>query len=251
MMRYIKIAADWNRRMCDRMRERYPGIFDSLSYKQELDSRIEMSIADQKPSHVLEVGGIDRPLLAKGRGYVYHGIDIEDKEGCHNIYDEFIVQSIESPLAKKLFYDLVVSITLLEHVPNNSAAIANIYSALKPGGVTHHYIPAKWHPYSILLRMIGPKWQKRLIRVLRSGAVEVTGYPAFFDHCSVGEMSELFNNCGFEKIDVLPYYRANDYFAFFVPFYVVVSLIENLCARLNWTALASGFVISAERPAQP
>jgi SAM-dependent methyltransferase len=198
------------------------------------------------PSYVLEVGGIDRPLLARNDGFAYHGLDIEEKDGCQEIYDDFMVQSIEKPVTNGA-YDLIISITVLEHVPDNAAAVTNIHSALKSGGVTHHYIPAKWHPYSIALQMVGPTWQRRLIGMLRSDAVEVTGYPTFFDHCSVREMKALFLKCGFVNIDVQPYWRANDYFAFFVPLYIAVSAFENLCAYFNWTALSSGFVISAKR----
>ena len=84
---------------------------------------------------------------------------------------------------------MVISITMLEHVPNNTLAVGSMFEALKPGGVTHHYVPSNWHPYSIALRMVGPKLQKRLIATLRQAAAAVTGYPAFFDHCSVTSMS--------------------------------------------------------------
>jgi hypothetical protein len=47
----------------------------------------------------------------------------------------------------------------------------------------------------------------------------------------------------------VPYYRATDYFMFFFPFYLTVLLFEKLCERLEWMFFASGFVVSARRPA--
>lgn len=247
MLNYVKAAADWNRRICHGLVARHPRFFGSESYKEELDRRISETIRNENPRYVLEVGGIDRPLLAKSGGYIYHGLDIEEKTGCCSIYDDFIVQSIETPVADRA-YDLIVSITVLEHIPDNENAVANIHSALKPGGMTHHYIPAKWHPYSIALRLVGPTWQRRLIRILRSSAVEVTGYPAFFHYCSVMQMKRLFHECGFVDIDVRPYWRANDYFAFFIPAFIAITAFENMCSRFRWTIFSSGFVISGRRP---
>jgi 2-polyprenyl-3-methyl-5-hydroxy-6-metoxy-1,4-benzoquinol methylase len=54
----------------------------------------------------------------------------------------------------------VITITLLEHVADNKAAVANIARALKPSGATHHYLPPKYHPYAIALRIVGPDVQK-------------------------------------------------------------------------------------------
>lgn len=119
---------------------------------------------------------------------------------------------------------------------------------LTPGGTTHHFIPSKNHPYSICLRIVGPKLQKILIRYLRPDSVAETGYPAFFDHCSPQEMEELFQRAGFTEIDLQPFYRAHDYFAFFLPAFVLITFYENFCKYFDLRPLCSGFVISAKHP---
>lgn len=212
----------------------------------ELQNRIVNSVAEVCPDCIIEVGGIDRPLLSRSDAFIYVGVDIEERERCYEVYDRFIVQSIEQPLDCSA--KLIVSTTLLEHVPNNKAAITSIARALEPGGVTHHYIPSKWHPYSILLRMVGPTAQKILIKTLRPGAADVTGYAAYFDRCTTWEMRKLLAESGLEKIETTAYYRANDYFAFFVPAFVAVTIIENLCRALHIELFASGFLISAVKP---
>jgi hypothetical protein len=235
-----------NRKMSNDLLRRFPAVFGEPPYREELRRRIDGSIHDLHPKAIIEIGGIDRPLISKCADYAYIGVDIESRDECYSIYDQFVVQSIEKPLGIKA--EMVISITLLEHVPDNKSAIASIAEALTPGGVTHHYIPSKWHPYSVALRLVGSTIQKKLIPLLRPGAEAVTGYPAYFDYCSPSAMRKLFIDSGLEEVTTKVYYRANDYFAFFVPLYVLVSLFENMCRALKLEALGCGFVISGQKP---
>ncbi len=235
-----------NRRACNRLAARYPGFFGYPSYHDELRARVERDL-EKGLGPVLEAGGIDRPMLARDAGYRYDGLDIEEKPSCHEIYDRFFVQSIEDPIPER--YGVILSMTLLEHVPDNAAAARQIHDALLPGGATHHYVPSKGHPYALILRLVGPRWQKRLIGALRTAeSAAITGYPTFFDHCSVRQMARLLREAGFEDVDLRCFYRANDYFAFLVPAFVLATAFENLCRALGWSYFASGFVISGRKP---
>ena len=245
-MSIFKKTINWNRGVVRWLERQFPSIFGEQNYKNILVQMIQDDLARNRPSVVLEVGGIDRPLLQRDKTFTYIGIDIDDKPACSLIYDSFVVQSIDNPLAIKA--DMIVSITLMEHVPNNTAATGTIFKALNPGGTTHHYIPSKWHPYSAALRLVGPTLQKRLIAHLRPGTVEVTGCPAFFDHCSPNSMVRLFAGQGSTEIDLRCFYRASDYFSFFLPAYLIVVLFEIACAVLGLRFFASGFIISARRP---
>jgi len=236
----------WNRGLSERIARRFPSFVAYPSYRDELQQRIRSSL--RRPvSAVLEVGGIDRPLLARGAGYHYDGLDIDEQLACHEIYDRFFVQSVEKPILGR--YDLIVSMTLLEHVPDTAAAARAMFDALAPGGEMHHYIPGSNHPYAWATRIVGPRLQKRLVPVLRPQlAANISGYPTFFNACTPAAMSKRFQAAGFEAIDVRAYYRANDYFAWFVPLYVLVTALENLARRRDWRQLSSGFIISARRP---
>lgn len=245
-MNIIRVFICYNRKTSNYLLKKFPLFFNGPSYVNELLKRITSDIKKNDPSSIIEVGGIDRPLLNKRHNYQYIGIDIEEKEECYLIYDKFYVQSIESPLNSQ--GDIIISITLLEHVEDNTSSINNIFSALNPGGQTHHYIPSKNHPYSIALRLVGPTLQKKLIPFIRPDAVDVTGYPAYFDQCSPQEMRENFARAGFTNIEVKSFYRANDYFAFFLPLYLLVTTFENLCSLFNLSFFASGFVISGTSP---
>jgi len=228
--------------------QRFPRIFANPqpSYHATLLDRVAGHMNNDKPGTVLEAGGVDRPVLDRSPDYEFIGLDIDERPDCARLYDRFIVQSIEAPLPQKV--DMIISFTLLEHVPDNKASVRVMFDGLTTGGTTHHYVPSGLHPYSLALRAVGPRLQRRLIPILRPGTEEVTGYPAFFDRCTPNAMTRAFHEAGFTEIDVRPFFRANDYFAFFTPLFVFVTLFENACSWLDLQALASGFVISARKP---
>ncbi|MGB2865173.1 MAG: methyltransferase domain-containing protein [Sedimentisphaerales bacterium] len=215
------------------------------SYKGQLSSFINEVINKCKPRAVLEVGGIDKPLLQRSKEIRYDGLNIVYKEQYERFYDNFIVQSIEDPIRNK--YDLIISKAVLEHIQDNDASIKQMYQALRTGGYTIHYLPSKYHPYSLVLRLLGPKWQRRLIKIIRPWARNKTGYPAFFNKCSPKEMRKLFKSEGFDYVKIIPFFRANYYFNFFLPFYIAVTFWENICAKLKWEQFCSGFIIIARR----
>ena len=245
-MNLVSWFVDVNRRTARWLEQRYPRFFGSTPAVSTLKYMLLKEIKRQPVgARVLEVGGIDRPLLTRHANFRYVGLDVDYTESCREVYDEFFVQSVELPLPVNA--DLIFSCTLLEHVPDNEAAVKSISNSLEFGGVTIHYIPSKWHPYSVALRVLGPKVQKFLIKWLRPQAVELTGYTAFFDHCSIHEMSVLFEKAGLNSIEVKSFYRASDYFAFFLPAYLLVVIFENICSTLRLELLCSGFIISARK----
>jgi glycosyltransferase len=242
LKQFVKI----NKQASNRLSITFPAFFSGGGYHAALLDIINSSLNSTKElKSVLEVGGIDRPLLKKQKNIIYDGLDIEEKPACHTIYNNFFVQSVESEITNK--YDLVVSITLIEHVKDNVAAMRSIYQALNENGITAHYIPSKYHPYALLLRLVGHSMQRSLISSLRPWASAVTGYPAYFDHCSPISMAKLMKNAGYKNVQTFCFYRASDYFSFFVPLFVIVSLYENMCRLLGLKQLCSGFIVTASK----
>lgn len=248
MMRALRRFVRLNRSASAWLVSTFPRIFGNpaVSYRDLLIGRIAQDICTRRPAVILEAGGVDRPLVQRAPNYTFVGLDIEIRPDCTVLYDRFIVQSIEKQIPIRS--DMIVSYTLLEHVPNNYAAMQAMFASLKPGGTTHHYVPSRYHPYSIALQVVGPALQKKLISLLRPGAEATTGYPAFFSYCDPVSMRSLMSKTGFVEIDFVPFYRASDYFAFLLPLFILVTLFENLCHALGMRVLASGFVVSARRP---
>lgn len=244
-MSLIRCFVGFNRKASFWLEKRFPGFFVKPNYCTSLMKLVHEDISKRKPERILEAGGVDRPLLKRSPHYEFIGLDVEERPDCAHLYDHFILQSIERPLM--LQSDMIISLTLLEHVPNNTASIKAIYDGLNVGGGTHHYVPCGLHPYALILRLIGPKLQRRLIPILRPGTERVTGYPAFFDLCTPRKMRRAFCDAGFTDIQIQPFYRANDYFAFFTPAFIIITLFENACRWLNVSSFASGFIISARK----
>jgi hypothetical protein len=236
-----------NKKVCLWLFEHFPHFFYEIGgHKAQLRMKLDELIAENHPKKIMDVGSANRPMLDRSPDYFLTGLDIEELDGCQDLYDAFVVQSIEKPVEIK--QDLIYSNAVLEHVPDNKSAVQAIYESLNSGGTTAHYFPCKNHPYALILRVVGKRLQKVIIRKLRPWAsLNVTGYPTYFDYCSPGQMSRLFRDSGFEDIEVQTLYRANSYFQFFFPLYILVTAFENLCGLLNLRFFGSGAVISARR----
>ena len=145
-MSVMRIFVRLNRKASAWVAKQFPRIFSNPkpSYRSTLLDRVNREIQNMKPGKVLEAGGVDRPLLDRSPDYEFVGLDIDERPDCARLYDRFIVSSIEKPLPEKA--DLIISFTLLEHVPNNTASIRAMYEGLNVGGSMHHYIPCGLHP---------------------------------------------------------------------------------------------------------
>lgn len=242
----LKWFVKTNRSLCSIFNSKFPALLPNGNYRRELLELIDRFIAGRSFTRVLEVGGIDRPLITKSPNIRYDGLDIEHTDKCDLIYDNFYTQSIESAIPSK--YDMIISITLLEHVPDNQASIKSCHETLVNGGAMIHYLPSKWHPYAVILRIVGPGLQKWIIAKLRPDSLKVTGYPAFFDRCSPREMKKTVQYAGFKNIQIIPFYNATDYFAFFFPLYLLILAWENICYLFRFEWACSGFIFLAFKP---
>ncbi len=250
-MSLVRRFAQFNRSICENLEERFPGFFipsgGSKTYVPKLRTEIE-PIAARGGADILEVGGVDRPLLEKGPGFRYTGLDIEHRDRCDEVYDAFLVQSVEEPIDGA--FDVVFSQHLLEHVPDNRASARAIFGATRPGGRTIHYVPNRGHPYALLLRLLGNKWQRRILSAVQSHDGESTGgYPTFFNECTPGRMAAAFEAAGFEDVELVVYYSPTVYFRIFVPLHVLMLLFMHACRFLGLRYFAMGFIVSGHRRA--
>ena len=244
-MRLVKYFLDINRSFSRWLLAQFPSLATGGNYKGELLGILETFISEKANCRVLEAGGIDRSLLKKSSYIEYDGLDIEERDRCKDIYNNFYVQSIEEKLPQE--YDLICSFTLLEHVPDNRKALKAMYDSLSAGGVMAHYVPGGLHPYSIIIRLLGPKLSMRLLNKFHPEVIGLSGYAAYFDKCTVKQMTLLCRELGFNDIRVSCYYRANYYFEVFFPAFFLVTLWENICRCFGWESFCSGFVIRASK----
>lgn len=242
----IKTFVRLNRQASNYLAEKMPSLFGEKDSSEFHLNMIHEALAKRKEHfRILEAGGIDRALLSKSDKYTYIGLDIEERDTCYEVYDKFIVDSIENELDQK--FDLIISKTLLEHVENNKNSYKAMYLGLNEGGEMIHYFPGKNHPFSVLTRIVGNKMQRLLIKILRPHAEAVTGYKAYYDLCSYTPLKKYLDSLGFKSTYIKPYWGASDYFAFFLPAFIVICLFNRTCEKLNLVYFASGLIAAAEK----
>lgn len=100
---------------------------------------------------VLEIGcGSGRLChLLSNLGYRgrYTGIDITDKFAVGNMPGfsiEFLLGDAHDCLPDQARFDLIISVSALEHIKNDIALIDRLPLMLKPRGVELHYVPSGW-----------------------------------------------------------------------------------------------------------
>lgn len=194
------------------------------------------------PFTILEVGGIDRPRLKKDPRYCYVGLDVDANENCSKIYDAFYVQSVEESIPVRA--DLIISKSVLEHVPDVRAAFQCMYECLNEGGEMLHLLPGGYHPYSLATKLVGHQWQKKLIGLIMSpGAAQRLGYIAYYNLCSFRQMKSLAGSLHPEKITITPYWDGVGYFKFLFPLFLSIAAFNRTCEALRLTQLASHLVV--------
>lgn len=244
----LKAFVHLNQKIAGWLEKRFPATFGAPNHHQMMREMIVGDVKarwDDEVVRILEAGSVDRPFLNKHERVVYDGLDVDKTAACDDLYDHFFQQSITEPIPQQ--YDVILSRTMVEHLPDVRSAMVQMHEGLRPDGKIYHYYPCKNHPYAVILRLIGNRWQRRLIGWLHPSASYATGYPAYFDHCSYGETVTLLHDIGYTDIVLIPFYRANHYFNFFLPAYLLITLFENSCKRLDLTHFCSGIIVQAAK----
>ena len=194
-----------------------------------------------KNVEVLEIGGTQRPYFIKEEVKYYVGLDIDENFNWERYYHRYLNQSCTVEYPGK--FDLIISKYLLEHVDNNSKTFDNIIKALKSAGVAIHIFPLGYHPYTLITRVIGTKLQRALIKIVRPHTAGVTGYPVYYNLCDSTSLKTYFNNKKDVSIKVKYFFGADDYFAFFLPLYILSILFNRVCELFGLNIFASNAVL--------
>ena len=247
-MKILRLFVQANMRICAWLERTFPRAFapklGGATYLPDIKGLLQPIVA-RGGARILEVGGIDRPVLERDGTFVFAGLDIEHKERCDEVYDEFSVQSVEEPIAGE--FDAIYSVTVLEHVPDNDASSRSMCAATAPGGWSIHYVPCRDHPYGLLLRLVGNSLQRRLLGLIAKGGRPMGGYPTYFDRCTPSAMKAAFVSAGYERVEIRPYYSPTPYFRAFVPVHLLVVLFMHVCEMARWERFSSGFLVVARQ----
>lgn len=202
---------------------------------------------------VLDVGGGKWPLIdqtTKRRLKMeITGLDVSSEElaaAPPGSYDKTIVGDVGTVKLTER-YDLIVSQTVLEHVRDTRAAIANLSGALAEGGIMAHSLPCAYAGYTLLSRLLGNRLGPRLLWMLYPESRSTSGFRAYYRDCTPARMRRLCEEAGLEQIEITPFF-ASEYFRFFVPLYAAELARQLLLMRLGAENLCETFTVVARKP---
>jgi ubiquinone/menaquinone biosynthesis C-methylase UbiE len=178
------------------------------------------------------------------------GVDISAEAMASNdALDEKVVANAEHGLPlPDAEADLVVSMLLLEHLTRVQPVGREIHRVLRPGGYSIHIFPSRNAPFALLNRYLPRRLTRRLLRSLIPGSEGLQGFPAYYDHCSPGEMERLFARSGFRVVRTEWSSYQSDYFGFFLPLYLLSLAYDVIVQRLSIGHLAATVLIVTQKP---
>lgn len=141
--------------------------------------------------------------------------------------------------------DLLVSRSVLEHLPDVERFVANSARVIRPGGYSIHVFPCRYAHFALINRVLPNVWARQLMAYLYPK--NVSGFPAFYDHCYYTGARQLCDAHGFELVDYRVSYYASDYYTFFFPIFLVSMLYEMTLKWLGVKNLGATLLIVARK----
>lgn len=173
---------------------------------------------------VYDIGGGKNPFITLERKADLNcrvfGVDIDENElrAAHSgVYDNTIVADI-TKYTGNMDGDIVICSTVLEHVENMEAALRGIRSCLRNGGYCAIFVPSKNALYARINRRLPERLKKKILFFLFPNSRSLSGFPAYYDHCTPKDIRQIAEYLGFEIV-VENYYYKSIYFSFFFPLY--------------------------------
>ena len=245
-----------NRRLSKATEDRLPAIF-----KRHLHTVYKYDVAalvDRRPGQVvLDIGGGKDcpflPFVSEPRLHLILALDSSEAELRRNRFLERKIVADASARSLPLrdgAADIVVSRSVIEHLPDNAAFFANCARVLRPGGVVVHTFPCKFAPFALLNQII-PNWlTRRLLAYFHPEWQDDCGFRAFYDRCYFSGVQALLARSGFENPIFMFRYYQSIYFDFFFPLYALMLLYDLAIGALRIRNLACAILVTAQRPAR-
>jgi SAM-dependent methyltransferase len=145
---------------------------------------------------VLDIGcGFDTPTLAKLAGFRV-GIDLVPLESFVPAPGVRVLRGSgeQLPFADHTF-DIACCRSVLEHVDEPAAMLAEVRRVLRPGGAFVLVTPNRWDYVSVVSSIIPNRWHPALVRALTGRAEEKT-FPTFYRANTVGALRRLAAGAG-------------------------------------------------------
>jgi 2-polyprenyl-3-methyl-5-hydroxy-6-metoxy-1,4-benzoquinol methylase len=233
----------WLSRSFDRLLPSHFRIDGSKSFREEVawsHIRPGMSIYD--------IGGGKHPLVDRAKktelGLRVTGLDVDAGELAQApaaCYDDVCCCDIAEYRGSGNA-DLVICQATLEHVHDNAKAMAAVASVVRPGGTVVIFAPSRHAAYARLNLLLPQKITRKLLDFVCPSNQGSHGFRAYYDRCSIGELSVLGRQNGLEVVSIHRYYLSG-YFGIFFPAYVIWRLWLLLNYAMDRERAAETFTI--------
>ena len=169
------------------------------------------------------------------------GLDIDGAEMKDNLLlDKKIecdaVEQIPVPAGT---IDLVMISSGIEHFSNNQKFLENAFDVLRPGGYLIAQFPGRYAPFAVANRLLPKSTSKKLLATSMGETAEHLGFTAHYDRTHYSAFRKIVQASGFNVIYHLPGYNSSSYLEFFVPFYLVSYLYDNVMHAVGVRDLAA------------
>lgn len=201
---------------------------------------------------ILDVGSGNEPVIPLGQrpaGCHYAGLDISEHEllrAPEGAYDEIVVlDATEHDPRLEERFDLIVSLTVFEHIRPLGTAVENLRTYLRPGGVLVASFPGGRTYFAVLNRIVPTPAKHWLLKNFHNDDDPADIFPAYYDQCHYRALEKMFRPWGETSIE--SFHTGVGYLKSFPPLRWGYLKWEDQAAARGWDDLASNYVVRAVR----
>lgn len=145
--------------------------------------------------------------------------------------------------------DMITSRSVLEHLLDIEAFVAESRRALREGGYFVHLFPCRFAPFALINRLLPDRIARGLLFSLIPEARAKGGFPALYRDCYYSAMQRILKENGFEIEELIASYYQSPYFGFFLPLYILSAAYEMLVRALGARDLCAYLLVVARKSA--
>ena len=241
----------WNVAAADFIEDRLPHSFTvSLLYLHELAAMRLIESGDGL--RVLDMGGGHMTPFAKhrqGRGIFLVGADIllDQVRNNREIDAGLVCDACETLPFRDESFDVIATRSVLEHLHDNAAFVAECSRVLKTGGTAIHVFPTRRAPFALLNRILPNALVRWAMRTFFPQWADECGFRAYYDVCGYPEMSRLHIKNGFTVEELHLRYYQSIYFKPLLPIYLISLAYDLALWAIDARWLSCQMVLVARR----
>jgi ubiquinone/menaquinone biosynthesis C-methylase UbiE len=177
------------------------------------------------------------------------GIDVSGDEISENkdVHQALVCDVSEKIPLPDASVDMIVSRSVLEHLPKLDSFLQEASRVLKPGGKFIHSCPSRFSPFAVINSLLPNKVTRAIQYKLYPENVGICGFPVVYDQCWPSAMERALTKADFQVKQVTVQYFSSSYYSFFVPLFLLSVAYEWTISSLGLRNLCSAMLIEATK----